>query len=442
MRDFGRLLTAILASLLLLAASGSVVAYAQDGTPTPTASGTETPTPTPIVVVTDRAQTAGSSDALPTVTVFGLTLAQWLQLSISAVVVVLVAHYGSALIVRMLRRLTRRSKTELDDALLGVIRPQVSWFVAAVGFQVATSLLSFTNETIDALLKNVYFVLYWFVIVATLWRTIDFLVQWYREHLAPGADEALSEQALILLQRLGRITLTVAGGIVLLAHFRVDVLAVSAALGLSGFAIALAAQDTISNIISGIVIMIDRPFSVGDRIDIPALGTWGDVVEIGMRTTKVVTRDNRMVLIPNTAIVDSNVVNYSLPDPTYRLQTDIGIGTGESIPKVVQILTEAVRGVEGVLPDKNVDVLFTGFGDSSNTFRIRWWVASYADKRRVTHRVCSAIQEAANRAGIDMPNPTYNLDSQVTIRAQDGRALGPAVAGDLSEQMDQANRPD
>ena len=112
MRGFRRLLTAILASLLLLAAGGSVVAYAQDDTPTPTASETETPTPTPIVVVTDPAQTAGSSDALPTVTVFGLTLAQWLQLAISAVVVVLVAHYGSALIVRVLRRLTRERAGE------------------------------------------------------------------------------------------------------------------------------------------------------------------------------------------------------------------------------------------------------------------------------------------------------------------------------------------
>jgi len=399
---------------LLLGLAGIGVSLAQEGaptlTPTITPSG-PSPTPTPIVKTTE------SAGSLPTVSVFGLTLAQWLGLAISAVVILLAAHYGSALVVHLLRRLTHRTKTQLDDEILAVIRPQISWFIAALGFQIATARLSFTSETVDALLRDVYFMLYWFVIVATLWRTINFLIQWYAERLSPDADQALSQQALILLQRLGHMALTIVGGAVLLAHFGVDVLAVSAALGLGGFAIALAAQDTISNIISGLVIMIDRPFSVGDRIDVPALDTWADVVEIGMRSTKAVTRDNRLVMIPNTSIVDANVVNYSLPDPTYRLQTDIGIGAGENIADVVRILTEAVRGVDGVLPDRPLDVLFTGFGDSSNTFRVRWWVASYADRRRVTHQVCTAIQEAATQEGIDMPYPTYAVDNRLKIDA-------------------------
>ena len=165
--------------------------------------------------------------------------------------------------------------------------------------------------------------------------------------------------------------------------------------------------------------MFTQPFQIGDRIDVPAVDTWGDVVEIGMRTTKVITRDNRMVIIPNSAVVDNYVVNYSEPDPTYRLQTDIGIGSGENIADVVQILQDAVRQVEGVLADKNVDVLFTGFGESSNTFRVRWWVASYADKRSVTHKVCTAIQEAADKEGIDMPYTTYTLDNQLKVNPDD-----------------------
>jgi small-conductance mechanosensitive channel len=419
-----QIFAALLISLLLLGLGGIGVSIAQDdaptSTPTITPSGA-TPTPTPIVTTTE------SPDSHTTITVFGLTLAQWLQLAISAVVILLAAHYGGALVVRLLRRLTRRTKTELDDEILGVIRPQISWFIAAVGFQVATARLAFTNETVDALLKNVYFVLYWFVVVATVWRTIDFLIQWYAERLPPDADQALSQQALILLQRLAHIALAIVGGVILLGHFGINMLAVSAALGLSGFAIALAAQDTISNIISGLVIMIDHPFSVGDRIDVPALDTWADVVEIGMRSTKALTRDNRLVMIPNTSIVDANVVNYSLPDPTYRLQTDIGIGAAENIPDAVRSLTQAVRGVDGVLADKAVDVLFTGFGDSSNTFRVRWWVPSYADKRRVTHQVCSAIQEVAAKEGIDMPNPTYAVDNRLKINADDVDGIATAL---------------
>ena len=413
----------LLVSLLLM--MSVFVVYAQDETPQPTPSAVTTaaaatPTPTPIVT------TSESTDSHTTVTVFGLTLTQWLQLGISAVLVVLLAHFGGALVVRLLRRLARRTKSPLYGGIIDVIRPQVSWLVAALGFQLTTTWLAFTNETIDALLENVYFVLYWFVIMATLWRSIDFVIHFYSDTLSVDADQALSEQALILLKRLAKIALVVAGSIILLAHFGIDMLAVSATLGLTGFAIALAAKDTITNIISGIVIMIDHPFSIGDRIDIPTLSTWGDVVEIGMRTTKVITRDNRLVLVPNSVVVDQNVVNYSLPDPTYRLQTDIGIGAGEDVGQVVRILKEAVGQVEGVSPDKAVDILFTGFGDSSNTFRVRWWVASYADKRRVTHRVCTAIQEAAAKEGINMPNPIYTLDNRVLIRGADNQKSPPA----------------
>ena len=160
-----QIFAALLISLLLLGLAGIGVSIAQDDVPTPSpviTPSAPTPTPTPIVTTT------GSPDSHTTITVFGLTLAQWLQLAISAIVILLAAHYGSALVVRLLRRLTRRTKTEMDDEILSVIRPQVSWFIAAVGFQIATARLAFTSETVDALLRDVYFVLYWFVIAATV----------------------------------------------------------------------------------------------------------------------------------------------------------------------------------------------------------------------------------------------------------------------------------
>jgi len=220
----------------------------------------------------------------------------------------------------------------------------------------------------------------------------------------------------------------------LLAYFGVNLLAVGGVLGLTGFAISLAAKDIITNIISGIVIMFDAPFAVGDRIDIPPLGMWGDVVDIGIRSTRVVTRDNRLIIVPNASVVDSHVVNYSQPDPTYRLQVDLGIGTGMDIPWVKGVLEDTVRGVDGVLADKPVQVLFTGFGDWSNTFRVRWWVATPGEKRGSVDSVCAAIQRTANEKGIDMPMPTYSLDNRVKISSEDAAALAKVPAVSESEQ--------
>jgi small-conductance mechanosensitive channel len=151
------------------------------------------------------------------------------------------------------------------------------------------------------------------------------------------------------------------------------------------------------------------------------------VVNIGIRSTQVQTRDNRLVIVPNTAVVDSAVVNYSLPDSTYRLQSDIGIGTGMDISKVQGLIRETVRQLDGILPDKPVDVWFTEFGDSSNTMRVRWWVASYAEKRRSTDSVNAAIQELANREGIDLPNPTYSLENKVTLNEEEVQRIARAL---------------
>ena len=168
--------------------------------------------------------------------------------------------------------------------------------------------------------------------------------------------------------------LIVLGAVILLDHFGVNVTGLAAILALVGFAVGLAAQDTISDMISGYIILIDQPFRVGDRIEIPNEDTWGDVVEIGTRTTRILTRDNTLVIIPNSSIANGQVRNYNYPDPTYRLQLDVGIGYGTDIEHVRKVLGDAVRGVEGVLPDKPVDVLYNEMGDSSMTIRVRWWI--------------------------------------------------------------------
>ena len=361
-----------------------------------------------------------------------LTLETLLQSLITVVVVIIVAVLGSRFIYWVLRRLIRRTDSEFDDQLLETIRPQIIWLLAAIGFQFVTNRAAFISGDV---FQTIYFLLYWFVIVAIVWRSIDFAAAWYLDHYTKE-DHKLPESMVPLLKRISQIIVIFIASAMLLGYFGVNILAISAALGLGGFALALALKDTITNIISGFVLMFAQPFKVGDRIDVPAVDTWGDVVEIGMRATKVITRDNRLVIIPNSAVVDNQVINYSQPDPTYRLQTDIGISSSENIADVVRILQDSVQQVEGVLPDKNVDVLFTGFGESSNTFRVRWWVASYADKRRVTHKVCTAIQKAADKEGIDMPYTTYTLDNQVNIHKEDDQtahALDASNQADISE---------
>jgi len=139
------------------------------------------------------------------------------------------------------------------------------------------------------------------------------------------------------------------------------------------------------------------------------------VTDIGIRSSTVVTRDNRMVIIPNSAIVDNAVTNYARPDTSYRLQVDIGLDPDTDMRAAQEAIRAEVRSVEGVLAGKPVDVWFTGFGDSTNTVRVRWWVETYATWRASTDAVANAIVDVTSREGISVPDPKMTLDGRLAL---------------------------
>ena len=221
------------------------------------------------------------------------------------------------------------------------------------------------------------------------------------------------DPVLVLFTRIARITLVAIALTIVLSNFGINVTALTAALGIGGLALSLAAQDTLSDAISGFIILADRPYRVGDRIEIQGVGTWGDVVEIGLRTTRIRTRDNRMVIVPNSLIGKNQVINYTYPDPRYRIETHLGLAYGTDIQTARRVIVETVRGVEGVLSDRPVDALYHEMGDSAMIFRVRWWIESYEDTRRVYDRVNTALQEALDAAGIESPYPIQTVNLQV-----------------------------
>jgi len=107
------------------------------------------------------------------------------------------------------------------------------------------------------------------------------------------------------------------------------------------------------------------------------------------------------------------VINYSFPDPDYRVSIEIGVAYGSDFDQVRSVIKDAVRGVEGVLPDKPVDVLFQQFGDSSRTMSVRCWINNVKHEGPIIDLVCEALESALGKAGIDLPFNTESLIVQV-----------------------------
>jgi len=374
-----------------------------------------TPTPAPTLrpgMLSELAHDLASNIGLHETTIFGVNVKDWLDLGISIGLALIIGIFISRMVVWLLNKLASRTDMEYDDTFIRSITPQIHWIIVFIGIQVGTLRLNFIDVTVKEWLNRFYTAIYVLAITIIVWRLIDITMLWYKNEVEPKRDQNQVDTLLILLHRGARIILVTISLTMLLSLYGINVNALIAALGIGGLAISLAAQDTLSNIISGVMIMLDQPFRVGDRIEIQGLGTWGDVVEIGLRTTRVRTRDNRLVIVPNNRISTDQVINYTFPDPQYRVQFEIGVGYGQDVEKVRKIIVDTVRGVKGVLQDKPVDALYVKMGESAMIFRIRWWIESYVDTRRMFDSVNTALQDKLDQAGIVLPFNTYNVNIQ------------------------------
>jgi len=401
-----------------------IITRALEGT-VPTRTPEPTATPGFIVEgvtkVTEKSGLAGES-------FLGLPVEDWINLGISLLIVLAGYLVGTWLIRRVLPRVVQRTGTQFDDHLLQAVGPDLRWLVVILTLEFATRQLGFLSPELKTLLGDAYFVLALAMGTRITWRLIGLADEWYRPRLAEEERLDSLDPVMTLLVRLGRAVVGVVAISILLTHFGVNITAFSAALVVGGLALALAAKDVIADAIEGFIILVDQPFRIGDRIEIQDVGTWGDVTEIGLRTTRIRTRDNRVVIVPNSVIGANQVINYSYPDPRYRIQTHVGIGYGADIEAARRIIVDTIRQVEGVLPDEPVDALYIEMGDSARIVRVRWWIESYVDTRQMFDRVHTVMEHALDEAGIEMPFPTQSISLQ----------LAPETANLLPQALERA----
>jgi len=367
------------------------------------------PTATPGVVYDVVNQVVEATNLYQT-RFLNLSAADWINLVISVVLVFLALTLVCRLVFMALMKIARRSPIPYDEEYLEKIKPYLNWLFGVIILYIATARLQFLSPVLKQWLGQIYVVILIVLVAICLWKLVDIIRLWYGEKSASLEERNRNEAPWSLGERAIRAFIIIVGLILILNHLGVNISALWTAIGIGGLALSLAAQDTLANMISGVIILLDQPFRAGDRIEIQELNTWGDVVAIGLRSTRIRTLDNRLVIVPNASISNNQVVNYTYPDPRYRIQTDIGVAYGSDLRLVRQVITESLKGVEGILPDKPVDVLFMEWGDSEIGLRVRWWIESYVDARRSTDRVNENIYQALEEAGVDMPFPTMSVE--------------------------------
>lgn len=223
----------------------------------------------------------------------------------------------------------------------------------------------------------------------------------------------LGEQGGNLLARIVRYAGYVMILVGVLQEFGFNLAAVLGAAGIAGVAIGFASQTSLSNLISGLFIVGERPFEKGDVIEV---GTFtGTVEEIGLMALTLRTFDNRSVRIPNETLVKTNVVTVTRY-PIRRVDLTVGVGYNEAIDHVMRVLQEVADAHPAVLDEPDAMIVFNGFGESSLNFMIGAW-AIKEDVMKVKNELPLRIKEAFDREGIEMPFPHRVLAS--------GKAMEP-----------------
>jgi MscS family membrane protein len=356
-----------------------------------------------------------------------LTSEQWFDLGLSVFIVLATLFIGQRvvrfLLEKVIRRIVRKTETTFDDVILQAIVGPLNWLLILLVLKFSIKRLDFLPPTWNETLDTSFYILYFVLGAVFILRLVSAFFVWYSQHLKQREEMSLAAQMLPFIRRIVLILVGSIAIVSLLGHY-IDISALLTTLGVGSLAIALAAQTALEDLFNGLLIMFDRPYLIGDRIEIQQIDTWGDVVDIGLRSTRIRTRDNRFVVIPNSIMGRSMVINYSRPDTQYRIQIEIGLAYGTDIETARQTIIDAVRNVEGVLPERNVEALLLQFGESALVFRVRWWLDSYIDTRTMFDRVNTAIYAALNEAGIVFASP--QLDTHHYIHENEALKLSQA----------------
>ena len=210
----------------------------------------------------------------------------------------------------------------------------------------------------------------------------------------------------LLVDKLCRYAVMLIGVVMAADQLGINVGAALAGLGVAGIAIGFAAQDSVANVISGILIFGDKPFQVGDWIETE--GQYGKVSDITLRTTRIRTTRNTYVVVPNKRIIDQTLENYS-KHGALRIDVPLGIAYKESVSEARKVLLDAVGGLDGLSVEHESDVVVTELGDSSVNLKVRVWIDSGDQNQATFFRVLETSKTALNEAGIEIPFPHLQL---------------------------------
>ncbi len=330
----------------------------------------------------------------------------YLQALLVIIAFLALAKFIDRVISGLVARLVSKTKTNLDDQLVQIMHRPIFTTVAMIGLVLATYRLDFSDELRNTTVSVIQtlLALIWLVFGIRLSRLL--LAAMKRQERRFRFVQQTTEP---LLTNAVAVILFLAGVYTILVAWNINVTGLVASAGIVGLALSFAAQDTLSNLFAGVAILADRPYQIGDYIILDT-GERGQVTHIGLRSTRLLTRDDVEVSIPNGVMGSAKIVNEAGGPPhRYRVRVSIGVAYGSDIDHVMKVLLEIAQHHPKIFSTPEPRARFRQFGASSLDFDLLCWIEQPADRGIVVHELNCEIYKQFNKAGITIPFPQQDL---------------------------------
>jgi len=304
-----------------------------------------------------------------------------------------------------IKKLTERTKSDIDDTLLKLITKPVSILLFVIGLYFSLKSLSILIPY-TLWIDRLFFVIFMLVISLLASRILSFLIsRWLKV-------KKRFEKTPRLLSKIVTIVIYLIALLMILSYLKIEITPIVATLGLGGLAVGLALQSTFSNFFSGLYLLSDRPVTIGDYIKLEG-DISGYIEDVGWRSTRIRTLPNTIVIIPNSKLAESVIINNSLPEHEMAALVQCGVAYGSDLKKVEEVTVDVARKIQKTVPGavKSFEpfIRYHTFGDSNINFSVILRVEKFVDKYLVTHEFIKALKERYNKEGIEISWPVRKI---------------------------------
>jgi len=329
----------------------------------------------------------------------------WIQGTIVILITFTCASLFTWLSFRILGAITRRTSFQIDDQVILLLRPPIYFTLVVIGLTAGIALMPIDGWKMYLIrgIRTVGIII-WVIFFSSL---SSLLLK--RVASLSHKFTFIQHRTVTLFDNLAKIVIFGAGVYAFFVVWNIDMTAWLASAGIAGIAIGFAAKDTLSNLFSGVFIIADAPYKVGDYIELDRGGR-GKVVNIGLRSTRILTRDDIEVTIPNSIIGNSMIINQTGgPYEKMRVRLKIGVAYGSDVDLVKQILVETAKADSLVCTLPEPRIRFRQFGPSSLDFELLFWVNQPEERGRALDTMNTAVYKRLNEEQIEIPYAKQDL---------------------------------